>query len=316
MASNWWDNPGQSGYDPGNGGYAASMQQPDPNDGGGDGADSGQGPNEQKQACHASGGVWVGTGPYGQGYCKQPDNPDTGRADGCPEGQEKSPYDANGGDASYPLECVTSEEAQRRFDLRKSKNDSGSGSSSSSSSGGGGGKYTPTKSPYDAATSEAIYKMIMGIMDGKDLPFGPDTIARMQAAALQSNKGQLANARTDTQKRLIASGLSRSGVAPATYAKLDSAANVDLSNNLRTVATNAVQQNYSARMSALQQAQQFLQSERANSLSQDQLILSYARLNQEMKMQQAQFDQQWKIIQNGNEQEMVKLMLCLRTGVC
>lgn len=204
--------------------------------------------------------------------------------------------------------------------LPSSNSGSGGGNAGGGTSSSGGGysapKYTPTKSPYDEATSKAIYDMITGIMNGTDLPFGPETIARMQAAALQSNKAQLGNSRAEVQKRLINSGLSRSGVAPATYGKLESAAGADLSNNLRQIATNAVQQNYNARMAALSEAQKFLQSERANSLSQDQMLLSYARLNQEWKAMQAGFDQQWKVIQNGDEQAMIRLMLCLRTGTC
>ena len=192
-----------------------------------------------------------------------------------------------------------------------------------SGGGGGGGTstykppaYTPTKSPYDDALSKQLFDTLTGMINGGDAPFGPDTIARMQAAALQSNKSQLANSRTELQKRLINSGLSRSGVAPASYQKLESSAASDFSGNIRTIAVNAVQQNYNARVTALNQAQQFLQSERANALSQDQLILAYARLKQEWNTTQAQFDQQWKIVQNGNEQEMTKLMICLRTGVC
>lgn len=193
-----------------------------------------------------------------------------------------------------------------------------------SNNGGGGGSsstykpppYKPTKSPYDAAVSKQLFDTLMNMINGGDAPFGPDTIAKLQAAALQSNKGQLANDQRDLQKRLINSGLSRSGVAPSSFQKLDSASSADLSNQFRNVAVTAVQQNYNARVTALNQAQQFLQSERANSLSQDQLILSYARLNQEWNTLQAGFDQQWKIVQNGDQQEITKLLLCLRTGVC
>lgn len=291
----------------------------DPSDPGDPGGDDGTGRDlaQQREDCRASGGRWIPNGPYGQGTCTPADAPETGpRADGCPEGQERSPHDANGNDAGNNMECVSHAEAQRRFDLRKTQNQNGTGGSTSS-----GGTYSPpapksTKSPYDAAMSKTLFDTLTNMINGGDAPFSADTIAKLSAAALQSNKGQLANSRQELQKRLINSGLSRSGVAPASYQKLESAANVDLSNNLRTVATTAVQKNYEARVTALNQAQQFLQSERANSLSQDQLILAYARLKQEWATTQSGYDQQWKVLQNGNEQEMVKLMLCLRTGVC
>lgn len=305
MVNPWQD---ENGY-----GYRNPEDNPDPGGDDGTGRDLAQ----QRADCQASGGRWIPNGPYGQGTCTH-DTPETGpRPDGCPDGQEKSPFDANGGDASYPLECVSHEEAQRRFDLRKGKNQSeSSNNSSSSSSTYKAPTYTPTKSPYADATSKAIYDNLIDMMNGGKAPYGPETIAKLQAAALQSNKSQLGNSRVEMQKRLINSGLSRSGVAPASYQKLESAAGADFSNNMRTIATTAVQKNYEAKVTALNQAQQFLQSERANSLSQDQLILSYARLKQEMATLQMGYDQQWKVIQNGNEQEMMKLMLCLRTGVC
>jgi hypothetical protein len=175
---------------------------------------------------------------------------------------------------------------------------------------------SPTRSPYDAAMSQTLFDNLTRMINGEGAPFSPEMVARMQAAALQSNRSQLASGQRDVQRRLIASGLSRSGVAPATQARFRGAADVDLSNNLRSIASTAVQKNYEAKVTALNQAQAFLQSERANSLSQDQLILSYARLNQEWKTTQATFDQQWKLVQNGNEQEMMKILLCLRTGAC
>lgn len=235
----------------------------------------------------------------------------------CPEGQEKSPYNSSGGDASYPLECVSHEEAQRRFDARKQQN----GEATPASGGGSTGTYKPptakpTKSPYDDAMSKTLFETLTNMINGGDAPFSADTIGKLQAAALQSNKGQLSNSRGELQKRLINSGLSRSGVAPSSYQKLESAANVDLSNNLRTVATTAVQKNYEARVTALNQAQAFLQSERANALSQDQLILAYARLKQEWATTQSGYDQQWKIVQNGDEQSLMRMLLCLKTPGC
>lgn len=197
--------------------------------------------------------------------------------------------------------------------------ESGGGGSSSSSGGTGAYKppsYTPTKSPYDEAMSKQLFDMLTDMMNGGNAPFGPETIAKLQAAALQSNKSQLAGSERALQRRLISSGLSRSGAAASSTAQLRSNADADLSNNFRTVAITAVQKNFEAKQTALAQAQQFLQSERANALSQDQMILAYARLRQESENLQKQFDQQWKLAQSGNQWELEKLMICLRTGVC
>lgn len=243
-----------------------------------------------------------------------------GNVYGCPGDQVKINLDANGKQGAEV--CVSQAEAQRRNQLwigaNPGEHDKGEPKGGSSSSTGAykPPTYTPRVSPYDAEMSKTLFENLTKMINGEGAPFGADTIARLQAAALQSNKSQLAGSRTELQKRLINSGLSRSGVAPSSYQKLESAAGADLSNNFRAVATTAVQKNYEAKVTALNQAQQFLQSERANALSQDQLILAYARLNQEWKTTQAGFDQQWKIIQNGNEQDMMKLLLCLRTGVC
>lgn len=46
-----------------------SMQNPDNSDYP-DMSENPSGPNEQKKQCRDSGGVWIGTGPYGQGYCQ------------------------------------------------------------------------------------------------------------------------------------------------------------------------------------------------------------------------------------------------------
>lgn len=221
----------------------------------------------------------------------------------CPAGTSRA-GNANG-------ECTP-------IDYNPNPNESGGGSSSSS---GGTGAYkppgyTPTKSPYDAALSKQLFDMLTNMLNGGDAPFGPETIAKLQAAALQSNKSQLAGSERALQRRLISSGLSRSGAAASSTAQLRSNADADLSNNFRTVAVTAVQKNYEAKQTALAQAQQFLQSERANALSQDQMILAYARLKQESENLEKQFAQQWKLAQSGNQWELEKLMICLRTGVC
>lgn len=208
------------------------------------------------------------------------------------------------------------DEAQKRCVAGPAPGGSGSGSGSGGTGAYRPPTYTPTKSPYDAPLSKQLFETLTDMINGGNAPFGPDTIAKLQAAALQSNKGQLANSQRDLQRRLVSSGLSRSGIAPSSYQRLSSAADADLSNNFRTVAVTAVQKNFEAKQTALAQAQQFLQSERANALSQDQMILAYARLRQESANLQATFDQQWKIVQNGNEQDLMKLMICLRTGVC
>lgn len=267
---------------------------------------------EERKACRDSGGTWVNTG-GGSGYCQAapPTNPS-----GCPEGQERSPFTANGDDAPEPLECVSTAEAQRRFDLRKSRNqNTPSSTSSSTSSNYKPPSNTATKSPYDAQLSQSIFDMIQGIMNGKDVPFGEATIARLMAAALSSNKAQLANTLRGDERRLVAAGLTRTGAAPAVEGRSRDAAAADLSNNLRTVAVTAVQQNYNARVAALKEAQNFLASERANSLSQDQMVLAYARLKQEWATTQSTFAQQWKLAQNADEQAIIQLLLQLKGGI-
>lgn len=186
--------------------------------------------------------------------------------------------------------------------------------------GGSSGGYSPpkaptrTKSPYDEDMARTLFENLQRMINGEGQPFSPEVVAKMNAGLLGSNKAQLETSQRDLQKRLIASGLSRSGVAPAEQGRLRSRADAALGDGFRQTAITAIQGNYAAKAAALAQAQTFLNSERANALSTDQLTFGYAQLSQQWKALQAQFDQQKWLANNGNEQDLLRLLLQLQNG--
>lgn len=251
-------------------------------------------PNQDGWTCMPDGST-PAPPPSGPATCP-PDKPymNDGQCDKCPEGQ----WTHNG-------VC----EARS----------AGSGGNNGSNSGGSGGGVAPkapprTVSPYDAEMSKLLFEQLQAMINGEGQPFSPEVVAKMNAGLLGSNKAQLETSQRDLQKRLIASGLSRSGVAPAEQGRLRSRADASLSDGFRQTAITAIQGNYAAKAQALAQAQTFLNSERANALSTDQLTFGYAQLAQQWKALQAQFDQQKWLANNGNEQDLLRLLLQLQNG--
>lgn len=239
----------------------------------------------------------------------------------CGPGLLPSPYNSAGQLIHPNHECVDSAEYDRRMRQNISDNPNkgeggGQGQSGNSGGGGGGGVSRPpqTKSPYDAPLAQTIYEQLQAMIRGEGQPFSPEVVAKLNAGALGSNKAQLEGSQRDLQKRLINAGLSRSGVAPAEQGRLRSRADAALGNDFRNIAITAIQGNYAAKAQALAQAQTFLNSERANALSTDQLTLAYKQLEQQWKMLQAQFDEQKWIVNTGNEQAIIQMLLQLQNG--
>lgn len=235
---------------------------------------------------------------------------------GCPGTDVMCNLDANGKETTPS--CMSQAECSRRNQLWIGKNpgnpqeqNTPSTSTSSSSS-----TTAPkiTKSPYADAMAKLLFEQLQRMLNGEEQPFSPDVVAKLNAGALGSNKAQLETSQRDLQKRLIASGLSRSGVAPSEQGRLRSRADAALSGDFRNIAITAVQQNYAAKAQALSQAQAFLNSERASALSTDQLAFGYAQLAQQWKSLQAQFEQQKWVVNTGNESALMQLLIQLQNG--
>lgn len=185
------------------------------------------------------------------------------------------------------------------------------------SSGGGGGPVKAGSqvgvSPYDAKLQAMIMEYLQSIMGGRGLPFSEDMVNKLKAGAFQTASGQAQVQQQGLAGDLARAGLSRSGAAIDASGAIARNQGAQFSKDSRTIAITAVQENFKAKQSALQSAQDFLNSERANQLSTAQVTLAYAQLNQQWKSLLASFDQQMKVIDRGDQSATEKMILCIQT---
>jgi hypothetical protein len=249
----------------------------------------------------------------------------TGPAD---DGMVDSPWDSNG--TLIPnggRERVTRDEFNRRGDLNIARNpgqkDPGSSGvplpGGSSSSGGqkmpAPERYVP--SPQDLELDETIMQGVRDAMSGKLNPFDPETIARMRAQSFQAAQGQGEQAKAAVSRDIASRGLGRSGIAVNQNASVDRATSAQVGKGMRDVLVTAAQENYKAKVSALERAQSYLDQRRQFALAnlrstQDYQIassninLGYARLAQEATNLEKQLKQALEIANMGNDTEIMK----------
>ena len=162
-------------------------------------------------------------------------------------------------------------------------------------------------------------------MSGANAPFGPKELTAIRARLLQDTSGKAKASKEALNRDMIRRGLSRSGIAVEQGAGIDRAASADYTTGLRETLVAAAQQNYQAKATALQQAQQQLDSYRSYRLNsartaneftiaQSQIDLAYARLKQDWNSLQAQLRQQLQIANMGNENALTIALLNLQNG--
>lgn len=304
-----------------------------PDDGSGDGSEGGQGPAEQKKACKDSGGTWITTGPYGQGYCKPKEN-----SGPCPEGQEQSPFDSNGNDASYPLECVSHAEAQRRFDLRKGKNASGgtptTGGSGGSGGGGGGGvaKFDPWVPPAQTPFEADLEKQLKDFLDNwdKSVPFTDQVVTNLKTNAFKDSFGRVTANKNAIDADAVQRGIYRSTPRDNRIDAMVHGADSNFTTASRNIDTTAAQQNFQAqmtnRLAALDRAQAHVDKEREYLMTSEmnqfarqsklaELALAYYTLSQQRWAIQKQLDQAKYQFDTGLNWEKTKFEYDMLNGL-
>lgn len=205
-------------------------------------------PAQRRAECTASGGRWIPTGPYGEGNCVH-DQESTPYESGCPAGEEKSPFDASGNDAPYPLECVTSAEAQRRFELRKTKNASKSSSTSSSSSSSSA-SATAAGVPGTDLWND-MFRDLYSKFGNVKLPYDAAAIAELEGKL----KASAASEAAQNSRKLMASratmGLGNTGKTSQGLRNITSEANQKYNTGMIDVNDMARKANYQAEINKL-----------------------------------------------------------------
>lgn len=127
---------------------------------------------------------------------------------------------------------------------------------------------------------------------GGDVPFSPETIARLSAGAGQrasaSARQGIESARADALSR----GVYRSSAAVNDQAAAQAAARAQQSGEINAIESGAAQANYTARVGALAQARQMLDSTRQYLLSADLNAFKRDELTANLTLAYANLDQQ------------------------
>ena len=258
------------------------------------------------------------TEPYGT-------TPAGGKTPGpCPEG-----YEWEDGGPDFPMgRCKikgrTWEDSQG--DVAPGWPRANQGQSAGGGSGGGAGGSVPLPAqerykpaPQDLELDDTIMGGIRDALSGKLAPYDAATIARMRAASFQAAQGQGDQQRAALSRDLTRRGLTRSGIAVEGGQAIDRNIGADVSRGMRDVLVKAATANYQAKEDALKRAESYLNQRQQFALAnirttQDYQIasaqnsLAYARLRQEWDSLQAQFKQQLKLAEMGNDQQLTLLL--------
>lgn len=223
----------------------------------------------------------------------------------CPAGQELSPFDASGNDASYPLECVTTAEAQRRFELRRNKNNNAGGSGSS---GGGGGSSLPPipGNPYSQQEQD-LYDLYTKMYNAPGVPdpYDAAAIARLEG---KLKGGAEANKAANKQAYLAsrsAMGLGNTGRTGQGIRNINNAADQRTSEGMIQVNDTAIRANYDNQVANVNRKLQILEA-------QSQFAMALA--GNAIERQRIQYNYAIQKMQLQNQLEMLKLQLVAQLG--
>lgn len=280
-----------------------SMQNPDNSDYP-DMSENPSGPNEQKKQCRDSGGIWIGTGPYGQGYCQaQASQPNKD----CGEGYTWEP-DPNGNpngrcvvtgtkweDACFidpddgKTYCKNSPKPTKTSDSIINSNSSTSSKSSST--------VNPNQGQYEDLWTR--YNKLFNNSDVAD-PYDAAAIARLEGKL----KGNAEASKSANRKQYLASrsamGLGTTGRTEQGLRNINDTANAKIDAGVIDINDTAIRANYdnavanvNRQITLLGQQAQFALSMAGDSNQRQSIQNSYA-----IQMMQLQ-----------NQMEMLKLQL-------
>ena len=198
----------------------------------------------------------------------------------------------------------------------------GSGSSLVSLPGGGGGGSSQTDAYSGPGNGGAIGQQLQDalskILAGEDLPWNADQIGRTKQELFETVQGRKKAALGNIDRDAVRRGIYRSGIAAEQAGETERQASSTYAQGSRAVDSQAVTENYQARMAGMDRAQKYLDSLREYWLKRDandiarqsalaQIQLGYARidsdrwqLQQQLAQNQSQFDESlwWTQIMN------------------
>lgn len=152
------------------------------------------------------------------------------------------------------------------------------------------------------------------------LPYTDDVINAMKAKLFASSAGRTAAAKQAAGQDIVRRGLSRSGIATETLAGIERAGASDYSGGVRDILIKAAEENYKARLSALDRAKEVValkaQYDLANARNQldrdiavSNAALGYARIQQEAMNLAASLDNAYAIARMNNAGALFRLLV-------
>jgi hypothetical protein len=130
--------------------------------------------------------------------------------------------------------------------------------------GGGGGFSIDSTIPNfaDPAASQSAFTwgLLQGIASGNDVPFGPNEVNSEKAQAKGASENAFTQAKGDIQGQQAATGFASSPAAERQILEARIGASQQYGKASNQILINAAQQNFNARLSALQSAQSWIDS--------------------------------------------------------
>ena len=171
--------------------------------------------------------------------------------------------------------------------------------------GGGGGEAGgisggwPNIPDPAGAQSDYVWGYIKGIMEGKNLPFGPKEIDIQKAQAKTASENTFQQAKDVLQAQGAATGMAASPAMGRQLLEARLGASQQYGKSSAQIAISAATENYNAKMNALGRAQQWIDGLRGyvaqmtgawweKEARMAELDLAWSRLQQEMQLAHAQ----------------------------
>lgn len=189
------------------------------------------------------------------------------------------------------------------------------------STGGGSGVASSVPLNKGGSFDEAGYNRIMSALQASESgPYDKATLDRAKAQLFATTQGRVKAEQDALGRDLIRRGVSRSGEAIERSAGIERDASSQFGAGYQAVLVKAVEANYEARMSALQQEanlmiarQQALLTGSRNAIDQQiaqaNIALGYARINAEKDNLQLQLSSAYDLAKMGNSQQLLLWML-------
>lgn len=199
------------------------------------------------------------------------------------------------------------------LDAINSKNQAGGSSPSLPGAPGAGSNFGissmfPNPLGIGGDISGQIKNYLSGVLNGKNLPFGPDQIAALTAQAKANTSGAASAASQAARDEAVRRGVFRSPFAARAESDIQRSAASQFTQQATGIQLQAVQQNYNARMAALDRMEKWLDNLRsfaaqmdANSSQREeaiaQIALGYANIAAQRDRLQMSFQHEFDLLQ-------------------